>query len=76
MPLNITIPDFPKTWLAHSDVVLRTGQKPQCVIIQPWNSVTPYVVHTAYAEGGQWEYEQGDYCYNLEDAQKAFSKRT
>lgn len=71
------IPDtFPSEWLAKSDIVCSEGCYPTCTVIRPWNTATPIVVHTAiFFDDGTIDYERGDYCQTMEQAEAIFKSR-
>lgn len=71
------IPDtFPPEWIKHSAPMSCNGCYPTCTVIRPWNEVTPFVVHTAiFFDDGTIEYERGDYCRTIEEAEKIFKDR-
>jgi len=72
-----TLPAIPTEWLKRSDIVIQEGCNPVCTALRPWNEATPYVVHTAiFLEDGTIGYEQGDYCFTLEQAEEAFEARS
>jgi len=67
------IPSIPTSWINHTDIVIREGCHPSCKVLRPWNNITPYVVHNAVAIDGVWSYENGTYCFTLEEAEKVFA---
>jgi hypothetical protein len=74
--MSTNIPNIPKNWIRHSDIRIENGCRPRCKVIRPWNEITPYVVHTAYVVDGEWAYEQGDYCFTMEQAENKYDNRT
>ena len=72
---NVTIPTIPSDWIKHSPVVVQEGYLPRCIVLRPWNDVTPFVTHRAYVMDGKWCYEQGNYCFSRETAEQSFAER-
>lgn len=75
---NDPIPATPSNWLEHTEIEYREGCYPTVRKVLrhlPDNQVTPYVVHTAYAVNGEWQYERGSYCLSLTGAMEAWAAR-
>jgi len=72
----MTIPTIPTDWIDHSPIVVREGCYPQCIVLRPWNEVTPFVTHRAYAIDGVWHFEQGNYCFSRTAADESFAARS
>lgn len=72
---TIEIPSTPTDWLDSTPVVLRDGTLPSRIVVRHWNVVTPFVVHTAYVQDGEWCYHRGDYMRDLDTAIERMHER-
>lgn len=77
-----TLPDaLPSDWLASKKLPSADGMYESWIVLHPSNSsYHPFVVHKGYyidegAYKGKFEYQHGEYCKTLEEAQSRFETR-
>lgn len=82
MALHTMPKSLPADWLASHKLPSGDGMYESWIVIHPSNSsYHPFAVHLGYyidegAFKGKFEYQRGDYCTTLEEAQKKFKERT
>lgn len=81
MALHTMPESLPADWLASHKQRSADGMYESWIVLHPSNSTYhPFVVHLGYyidegAYKGKFEYQHGDYCVTLEEAQKKFKER-
>lgn len=80
-PRLLFFPRLPKDVVESTPIILDKNDPPRCLVIRYLEGgVHPYVVHVAVLQHAQsptcqWEFHNGNYCRELEEAQKAFEER-
>ena len=73
---SLTIPNLPAEVVRSSGIYpAGDGLLTRALVIRKLDGYSPYVVHGATLQKGEWSFFQGDYCATLEEATERFEKR-
>ena len=75
---TIEHPSIPDTWIEHTPITpYEPGGVARCLCLRklPRNEGTPFVVHNAFDDRGQWSYAHGSYCRTIRRAVVSYEER-